>query len=148
MGSYRQILYHLIFNTWNKLHVLPADHRPELFRYIGGIVRKDNCVLYEINGVENHIHMLTDLHPSLALADLMKDIKVASSKWIKTTGNFPEFSSWAEGYGALTYAWRDKQMIANYIRKQVEHHKKVNFIDEYRKLLEEHGVEIDAHYFL
>jgi REP element-mobilizing transposase RayT len=40
-------------------------------------------VLFCINGIEDHIHILSDLHPSIALADFIKDIKVSSSKWMK-----------------------------------------------------------------
>lgn len=96
----------------------------------------------------DHIHMLTDLHPSLALADYIRDIKVASSIWLKQHPDFPAFEGWADGYAALTYAWRDKDMIVNYIINQQEHHRKERFEDEYRRLLIEHGITIDERYFL
>ena len=91
---------------------------------------------------------MSDLHPSIALADYIRDIKTSSSIWLKGTGKFPDFEGWADGYGALTYAWKDKDMIVNYIKNQQEHHKKENFEDELRRLLKEHGVEFDEKYFL
>ena len=97
--------------------------------------------------MEEHIHILSDLHPSIALADYVRDIKTASSLWLKEQDNFPIFEGWADGYAALTYTWRDKEMIVNYIKNQQEHHKKVSFMDEYRRLLEEHGIVIDDKYF-
>lgn len=148
MSSYRQILYHLVFCTKYRKKALTEEHSRELYAYILGIVKNKNCFLYRINGVEDHIHMLTDLHPSLALADYIRDIKASSSLWLKQHGGFPEFEGWAEGYAALTYAWRDKDMIVNYIINQKEHHKKERFEDEYRRLLVEHGITIDERYFL
>ena len=97
--------------------------------------------------MEDHIHILSDLHPSIALADFMRDIKTASSLWLKQHGYFPDFRGWADGYAALTYAWRDKDMIVNYIKNQQEHHKKEPFEKEYKQLLEEHGISVDEKYF-
>jgi putative transposase len=105
-------------------------------------------MLYRINGVEDHIHIFSDLHPSLCLADLVKEIKVASSIWMKANKNFPRFEGWQEGYGAFTYSIREKDMIINYIKKQKEHHRTETFYDEYRRLLVENGVEVNEKYFL
>ena len=147
MSSYRQILYHTIFRTKNSAPVLPLEHTDELYKYIWGVIRAKNCALYRINGMQEHTHLLTDLHPDLALADFMRDIKTASSLLLKTNPRFPLFDGWAAGYAALTYAWRDKDMITAYIKNQREHHKTVSFMDEYRQLLEEHGIKIDKRHF-
>jgi putative transposase len=147
MSSYRQILYHLAFRTKDSRNTLTPDHSRELYAYIMGIIRNKKCFLYRINGVENHIHILSDLHPSIALADYMMDIKTASSIWLKASGKFPDFYGWAEGYAALTYAWRDKNMISNYIKNQQQRHRKESFEDELRRLLREHGIDIDERYF-
>jgi hypothetical protein len=86
------------------------------------------------------------LHPTVALADFIKEIKTAANSWIKASGNFPDFVSWAEGYCALTYSLRDKDMIVNYIKRQKEHHREEIFEDEYRALLREAGIEADERY--
>ncbi len=147
MSSYRQILYHLIFRTKDSRKTLVPEHSRELYAYIMGTIRNKNCFLYRINGMEEHLHILCDLHPTIALADFMRDIKTASSIWLKQSGKFPEFDGWADGYAALTYSWKDKEMIINYIKNQQEHHKTESFNDELRRLLKEHGVEIDERYF-
>jgi REP element-mobilizing transposase RayT len=147
MSSYRQILYHLIFRTKDSRKTLVPEHARELYAYIMGTIRNKNCFLYRINGMEEHLHILCDLHPTIALADLVRDIKTASSIWLKQSGKFPEFDGWADGYAALTYSWKDKEMIINYIKNQQEHHKTESFKDELRRLLKEHGVEIDERYF-
>ncbi len=97
--------------------------------------------------MEDHLHILSDLHPTIALSDYIRDIKTASSIWLKQSGRFPEFKGWADGYAALTYAWRDKQLIVNYIKNQQEHHKKESFEDELRSLLKEHGIEVNEQFF-
>lgn len=147
MSSYRQIIYHIVFRTKDSCKTLQPTHREELYKYIWGIIKNKKGVLYRINGMEDHIHILSDLHPTVALSDYIRDIKTASSVWLKQNGNFPEFDVWADGYAALTYALRDKDIIVNYIKNQQEHHKQFTFEEEYRKILLEHGVSIDEKHF-
>lgn len=147
MSSYRQILYHIIFRTKNSYKTLVNEHSNDLYAYISGIIRNKGCFVYQINGAEDHIHILSDLHPTLALADFMRDMKTASSIWLKESPKFPGFESWSDGYAALTYTWKDKEMIINYIKNQKEHHKHEIFEDELRRLLIEHGIEINEKYF-
>jgi putative transposase len=146
MNTYRQILYHIVFCTHNRQNTIPADQQEALYKYIWGVITKRKGVLYRINGTENHIHILSDLHPTIALSDFVKEIKTASNKWMKESGNYPQFSSWAEGCCELTYTYRDKEMITNYIKNQKEHHKIFSFEDEYRSLLKEHGIAVDEKY--
>ena len=147
MSSYRQILYHLIFRTKDSRKTLVPEHARELYAYLLGFIKKKNFFLYRINGMEEHLHILCDLHPTLALADYMRDMKTSSSIWLKESGKFPDFRGWADGYAALTYSWRDKDMIVNYIKNQQEHHKKETFEEELRRILKEHGVEVDDRFF-
>ncbi|HZX62958.1 MAG TPA: IS200/IS605 family transposase [Bacteroidales bacterium] len=147
MSSYRQILYHVVFRTKDSRKTIVPSHSKELYAYIMGIIRNKNCFLYRINGMEDHIHILCDLHPSIALADYMRDIKTSSSIWLKQSEKFSDFNGWAEGYAALTYGWKDKEMIAHYIKNQPEHHKKESFENELRRLLAEYGIVVDERYF-
>ncbi|MGB5027939.1 MAG: IS200/IS605 family transposase [Chitinophagaceae bacterium] len=148
MSSYRQIYYHIIFGTKNRESTIAPSHEDELYKYISGIIKNHQCKLYRINGMPDHIHIFTDLHPSVCLSDLVKNIKVASSIWLKANGNFPSFTGWQEGYGAFTYAEKDSNMIINYIRNQKEHHRTENFFEEYKRLLAEQKIEFDEKYLL
>ncbi len=145
-NSYTQILYHIVFSTKNRERVLVADHREKLFRYFWGIHKNLNCHLYRIGGVEDHVHILTALHPTVSLADYMKEIKTGSSKWVKAEGVFPGFVGWQDGSGAFTLSVSEKQAVSDYIADQVEHHRTVSFMEEYRQLLERAGVKYDEHY--
>ena len=147
MPSYHRILYHLIFRTKGGRKAITPEHSRELYAYIIGIIKNKNCFLYRINGMEDHIHIFSDLHPSVSLAVFMRDIKSASSIWMKKSGKFPDFSNWGVRYAALTYAWADKDRIVDYIKYQQQHHKKESFEDELRRLLKEQGIDIDEKYF-
>jgi putative transposase len=148
MSSYRQIIYQIIFRTKQSHKTLKLEDNERLFKYIWGTIKNKNCHLYRVNGMEEHIHILTDLHPGIALADFIRDIKTASSIWLKDSYYFPNFVGWADGYAALTYSYWDKDKLINYIKNQQEHHSTETFEDEYRRLLEEHNIKIDERYFL
>ena len=146
MSTYTQILCHIVFSTKHRGATLAAERRRDLFAYIWGILKKNQCHLYRLNGVADHIHILTSLHPTLALAALVKDIKVASSAWIKSEKVFPMFDHWQDGYGAFTYSMNDKDALIEYIKNQEEHHRTETFADEYRRFLKEAGIEFDERY--
>ena len=148
MSTYTQIYYHIIFSTKSREPVLRAEGREKMFKYLWGIVKNKESHLYRINGVEDHLHILTSLHPTIGLADFVKDFKLASSLWINENRVFPNFSYWQEGYGAFTHSHAEKDRIIEYIKNQVEHHKRLSFHDELRKLLGDAGVEFDARYLL
>jgi len=148
MSTFTQICYHIVFSTKNREAALSANRREDLSRYIWGIIQNHQCHLYRIGGTEDHVHILTSLHPTVPLADLVKDIKVASSKWIGEEGAFSRFTQWQDGYAAFTVSHHEKPRLIEYIKAQAEHHRRVSFHDELRKLLVEHGVEFDEQYLI
>jgi REP element-mobilizing transposase RayT len=104
-------------------------------------------MLYRINGMEDHIHLLSDLPPTIALSDFIRDMKTSTSIWMKKQAEFNQFEGWADGYAALTYSYSDRDSVINYIKNQREHHKRFDLKSELRKLLEEQGVEIEEKFF-
>jgi len=148
MSTYTQILYQIVFSTKDREHTLTSSGRQELFKYISGILKNKNCHLYQINGIEDHLHIVTHLHPSVSLSSLVKDIKLASSEHIKKSRIFQNFNGWQDGYGAFTYSFREKDRLIEYVKNQEEHHRTKTFKEEYFELLKEHGIEYDAKYLL
>ena len=88
MATYTQILYHLVFGTKNHTGSLDLDRHNELCCYITGLICNKRCVPHQLGGYNDHVHILFGLHPSLALSELVKDIKLATSKWIKDKNVF------------------------------------------------------------
>ena len=146
--SYRQIIYQIVFATKNREKTITHEHCNELYKYIWGVIKKRDGTLFRINGIEDHIHIVSDLHPSVALADYVKEIKVASSVWLKESGKFPHFDGWQDGYGAFTYSIKEKEQLVAYVKNQKEHHQTESFSDEYKRLLTEHQVEFDERFLL
>ncbi len=145
MSTYAQIVFHIVFSTKRREPVLGKARRDDLYRFIWGVLQKRRCHLFRIGGVEDHVHILTSLHPTMTLSDLIKEVKTSSSAWIKGQQVFPGFSHWQEGYGAFSHGLQDKNRLIEYIRNQEEHHKRVSFREEYEALLAEAGLAINEH---
>jgi len=148
MPTYTQIIYHIVFSTKNRSRTLASDNREALCRYIWGVIKEKNSHLYRIGGTDDHIHILSSLHPSEPLANFVRDIKTASSNWMKKRDVFRSFSSWQEGYGAFTHSLGEQDRLIEYIKNQELHHRTVSFGDELRGLLREAGIHFDEKYLL
>lgn len=148
MSTYRQIFYQIVFNTKNREATLNKGHAETLYKYILGITYERHCKLYRIGGTEDHLHILSDLHPSISLADYIKAIKQGIANRMKRSRLFPRFDSWQNGSGAFTYGINEKQTIIDCIKNQKEHHQTETFYDEYKRLLAENGIEFDEKYLL
>lgn len=112
-----------------------------LYKYIWGIINNSSCKLIKVNGIPNHIHMLIELHPTVAVSNLVRDIKRASSHFAKGHELFPLFDGWSAEYAAFSCSFSMKDKILNYILNQEIHHGKETFESEYKRLAVLHGIK-------
>ena len=123
-NTFSQIYIQTVFAVSDRQSLIKPRFKEDLFKYITGIVTNQGQKLISINGMADHIHILIGLKPSMALADLIRDIKCESSthvnknKWVR--GKF----SWQEGYGAFSYGHSQLDTIIRYIQNQEKHHKR------------------------
>ncbi|WP_395738066.1 IS200/IS605 family transposase [Prosthecobacter sp.] len=145
-NTYTQILYHIVFSTKDRATVLREARREDFFRYVWGIHQQLHCHLYRINAMDDHVHILTSLHPSLALADYMRELKTGTSRWIKEEGIFPAFDGWQDGYGAFTVSAGEQDAVIRYIKDQQIHHQQTDYLAEYRRMLSAARIKYDDKY--
>lgn len=145
--AYTKLLYHIVLRTHQGTAPIAEAHERDLFMYIFGFCKNRQCVLYRINGMSDHIHMLVGLHPTIAVASFVHDLKIATNNFMSANRDrFPEFVKWEQGYCALTYSEAEKERVIQYIINQKEHHRKLSARDELIALLRECGVEYDERY--
>ncbi len=144
--SFVQTYYHIVFSTKNRTPALHPDRRKELFNYLWGILKNKNCHLYQLGGTEDHVHILTGVHATVCLADLIRDLKTSSTAWIRREKIFPDFPGWQGEYGAFTKSHSHRAAVVEYIRDQESHHRTESFGDELKRLLREEGVDFDERY--
>ena len=145
MGSFTSLTYHIVFGTKYRKRTIREGIQERLYEYIGGTLRAKKGHLIEIGGVEDHLHLLAGLSPSIAVSDVIRDVKANSSKWMKDELRVDEFE-WQKGFGAFTVSYDRVEAIRNYIRNQKEHHQTRSFQDEYVDFLQRHGIEFRLEY--
>jgi putative transposase len=144
--SYISSLYHCIFSTKGRRKIINSDLQERLWPYLGGIARENKMKALAVGGVEDHVHLLLSLPATVDLAHAMQLIKGGSSKWIHDT--FPEYRTfaWQEGYGAFSIGISQVDKTVAYIQKQMDHHRKKTFEEEFLSFLKKHGMEYDLRY--
>jgi REP element-mobilizing transposase RayT len=146
MSTYTNLLYHVVSSTKHRLPLVTDDVQDELYRYLGGIIRGEGGIPLEINGMPDHIHILMKLKPTVSLSDLMRKLKANSSKWLNDKGRRGRPFGWQDGYAAFTVSESQAPRVRQYIRKQQEHHRRIDFKAELLGILERHRVEFDERY--
>ncbi|MDP2387882.1 MAG: IS200/IS605 family transposase [Bacteroidota bacterium] len=145
-NTYTQIHLQFVFAVKHRENIIKREWKDELYKYITGVIQKNNHKLIAINGVADHIHILVGMRPNQSVSDLLQDIKAGSSKWISEKGFTKAKFEWQEGYGAFSYSKSHVKNVINYINNQEEHHRKKTFRDEYIEFLEKFEIEYDEKY--
>ncbi|MGY4537672.1 putative transposase [Mucilaginibacter sp. UYNi724] len=145
-NTYTQIYIHIVFAVKNRNALLNTDWDDRFRLYIIAIVQNNGHKMLAINNMPDHLHMFIGLDPSQSISDLMRLVKGDSSEWINKERLTPFKFQWQEGYGAFSYSKSHIDKVVKYITNQREHHKKFNFLDEYRQLLTSFDIEFDERY--
>jgi putative transposase len=118
----------------------------ELHRYLGGILANHDCQPIIVGGVEDHVHILSTLSRTCEAAEMVKEVKRASSVWVKTKAPGLQDFAWQKGYGMFSIGFSQVNEVRGYIAGQKEHHRRISFQDEFRKFLTRYDIEFDERY--
>jgi REP element-mobilizing transposase RayT len=145
-NTYTQIHLQLVFAVKYRAASIQISWKDELYKYITAIVQNTGHKLLIINGMPDHVHILIGLRPAQSISDLMKHIKGDSSTWINQKNFVRGKFAWQEGYGAFSYSKDQIPRVINYIKNQEQHHRKTPFVQEYKALLCEFGIDFSENY--
>ncbi|MBC7833905.1 MAG: IS200/IS605 family transposase [Phycisphaerales bacterium] len=145
-GTFSQVLLHVVFSTKQRRPWITPEVAERLYPYLGGIVRAERGTLYDIGGVEDHVHLYLRWRPDGAVSDLMRTVKARSSKWVHETFVELRDFGWQEGYSVFSVSKSQEATVKSYIARQREHHEVEDFRSELLRLLEAHGVAHEERY--
>lgn len=140
------VVIHVIFSTKERRPFLHPGTRSKLHAYLATVARNAGCECYRAGGVADHVHLAIRLSRTLAIADLLENLKTSSSKWLKTESPDLADFSWQRGYGCFSVGPTDLDSLCAYIDGQEEHHRTRSFQDEFRMFLKKYGVQYDEVY--
>jgi putative transposase len=145
-STYLALYYHLVFSTDNREPSIGLEWRTRLHEYLGGTVNRLGAQSLGVGGTNDHVHLLVELKATHCLADFMREMKKASSSWIREEISCAGFA-WQKGYAALSVSASIVPEVRRYIGSQEDHHRKMSFRDELLTILRRSGVEVDERYF-
>jgi REP element-mobilizing transposase RayT len=140
------VIVHVIFSTKDRHPFIAPDTRPKLHAYLATVARNIGCEAYRVGGVADHVHLAIRLSRTVTLADLVQELKKASSKWVKTQSPGLAAFAWQRGYGCFSVGPSDLEPLRAYIDDQENHHRTRTFQEEFRMFLKKYGMEYDEAY--
>jgi REP-associated tyrosine transposase len=143
-STYLSLHFHLVFGTKNREPTIRDAWKSRLYEYLGGTIRGMGGFPEGVGGMADHVHLLMGLKATHCLADVLRELKKASSTWVHE--EIGEAFAWQEGYAAFTESPTARAGVKNYIAHQVEHHRGKTFREELIEMLAKAGVEYDPKY--
>ena len=146
--SLANMLVHMVFSTKNRHAFLTDDTlRDELYSYMATVFKNSvDSPAILINGMPDHVHILFSMSRKFALMDVIKTVKIDSTKWLKRISESTKQFAWQSGYGAFSVSESNKVQVRTYIQNQQSHHATMTFQDEFRVLCRKNNVAFDENY--
>jgi len=145
-NTFTKLYVHCIFTPKGRESLLTNSLREKVHKYIYGIIIEKKCYPVAINGTKDHIHLLIGFPPTIAISDLIRDIKRSSALFINDQNKSYLKFKWQEGFGGFTVGYRELDHVYKYILNQETHHSKITFRNEYIKILNDEGVKFNSEY--
>ncbi len=146
MNSFHNTTYQIVWGTKYRRKTMTPENRKRLYGYLYVILKKYNCHVLRINGVSDHLHIITSIPPRITPSKLIQELKQDSSKWLREMGLFSNWGGWQKGYFIATYSYDARFDLIEYVKNQATHHgdKEATETEDYRtelkRLLTEAGI--------
>ena len=140
------VIIHFVYSTKNRHPFLRPEFDDELYAYQATVFHAMKSPPVLVNGTADHVHALFRLGRTVALCDVVQEVKKRSSKWLKT--RHPDLAAfdWQDGYGAFSLGESSLTAATAYVARQKEHHASVSYQDEVRDLLRRYRISFDERY--
>jgi putative transposase len=144
--SYTCLITHFAWSTKHRLPQITPELKPKLNAYMAGILKRLKCPPILINGVADHVHVLTYRHPTKAEAEIAAKVKANASRWVHDTFREHRAFDWQDGYSAFSVSMSVKEAARVYVANQESHHKKMTWREELIALYKKHDIPFDERF--
>ena len=120
MGHSKPEYYlHLVWATYQREPLLIGNAESLIYACLRAELRRMNCIVLAIGGIEDHIHLVVEPPTLLGPAQVMKQIKGASSRFAAAKG---VAFKWQAGYGVFSLSRPHLKSVIPYVQNQKRHH--------------------------
>lgn len=118
---------HTIFSTESRNPWLRKPVRVVLFAHLKKIAEEKGIRVLEVEGGEEHVHLLIQLHPAQNLSQVMRQLRSESEDWLNGTQLIKDDFKWSEELIAYTVSPGSLQQVSLFIQRQEEYHQSKTF---------------------
>jgi putative transposase len=144
--TYSKLLTHVVWSTKDRLATIAPEIRSDLHAYLGGIVREESGTAVAIGGTADHVHLLVEVPADRSVDVCVRVVKTNSSRWVHEKWPDRRAFAWQAGYGGFAVSASNANRVIQYIRAQEQHHRRIDYHDEFVALLRKHGIAFDEQY--
>ncbi len=145
-NTYSQIYLQIVFAVYARQCLIQKQNKERLHKYITGIVTERRQKLPAVHCMPDHTHLVVGLKPSIALSDLVRDVKNSSTNFINSERWVRGRFSWHEGFVAFSYGHSQLTRVIRYVHDQEKHHERLSFRDEYLCFLKKFEIDHDERF--
>jgi REP element-mobilizing transposase RayT len=120
--NFTKIYLHCIWTTWDRLPLLKDELEEQVLAAIVAKCAELGCRVIALNAALDHVHLLVEVPSKLSVSDLMKHVKGASSHRASHVIGRAGVFRWSSAYAVFSVSAGDVDRVADYIRRQKEHH--------------------------
>jgi len=146
-NTYTQIYMHIVFAVARREALISDAWMPALHAYLAGACRNRGHFVHAVGGTADHVHILVGMHPAESVANLVKELKGQSTRWVNDNHSHGAFS-WQAGYGAISYSRTHVPAVKAYVENQHEHHRRVTFEEELADIFSKFGIDYQPQYMM
>ncbi|NML40735.1 IS200/IS605 family transposase [Chitinophaga sp. G-6-1-13] len=141
---FTQLHLQIVFAVKYRVALIDNSIKPDLYKYMAGVINNRSHTCLIINGMPDHVHILIRINPAESISSLIQAIKGSSSRWINGHHSSSKSFRWQEGYGVFSYSLSHIPAVTRYIENQEKHHQQLSFQDEYKTMLDKYKISLDA----
>jgi putative transposase len=145
-NTYTSLHYHIVFSTKDREPWITPDIEKQVWGYLAGVADRHGMMALKIGGLEDHLHLVLALPPTVPVSKAVHLLKGASSRWIRLTLSELDAFRWQDGYGAFTVSKSALPATIRYVERQRENHESRTYQEELRALLKLHDIAYDERY--
>ena len=144
--SYTRLYYHIIWGTKYRQPTIFVQSERDMYHILFYLCKEQGAFVHRIGGMPDHIHLLVDVPPTIAVSKFVQYIKHASSEMARKSNKFPNWNGWGEGYGCFSVSFGDIEGVKSYITDQKRHHSGLPYEQEFKNYLTINGIDDEKVY--
>jgi putative transposase len=132
-----RLYLHLVWATWDRLPLVTPEIERRLYRCIESEAKEQKCKVLALNGMPDHVHLVVSFPTTITIADLVKQVKGVSSRFVNEVLTPQTHFKWQGSYGAFTVSRWDLDKVVNYVKRQKDHHAAADLWPDWEEAFEE-----------